>query len=250
MVSSLKSERALTYCAFLHTFAGKGVFYLLVGAYFIGIANVKDVVMFSAMWGTDDYLSFAASIAMLTCGVIYIILAMTPCYSSSKNSDSVLKSLVIDDALTTNFGIIAMVVQLLSVAVGLYLAIMGAMNLYHSVHQDNPNVGTIFNEAYAVLFGVLVLISALRIESLSLKFGFITSYVGKGFFYLFIGLYFVGVTGKVDWKDQVSVLTFLCPIIISANGLFYILLWFLPMEKCGGCCKSGARGEKSYVDAI
>lgn len=61
-----------------------------------------------------------------------------------------------------------------------------ALGLYYLITQDS-NVSDVVNDIYRVIFAILIILAELRLSKVLKWFGFLLSFIGLGFFYVFVG---------------------------------------------------------------
>lgn len=238
----LRWESLLKNFAFMHSFIGRGIFYVLIGIYFMGISslNASSISTFTY----ENWLGVIAAIAITFCGVVYIVLGVTPMYSDDHDDFKV--KIETEDALVSNFETLATVIRIVSLAVGVFLSFTGG---YYVFNMPSFNFGALVVNLYSIVFGVLVCLSALRIESFLWKFGFITTFIGRGLFYIFVGGFFYGLMDKETADFEfVDVLVLIAATAITINGFIYVVFWVLPGSEFGGCLNSGGNTHEKEMD--
>ena len=83
-------------------------------------------------------------------------------------------------------------------------------------------------------------------------FGFAARWVGRGFAYLFIGIYFTTVVPKGGIDQALDTLTdvdlllpLIAGLIMLVAGVLFILLHLCPCGEGRGCCQDG-----QFLDAV
>jgi len=89
------------------------------------------------------------------------------------------------------------------VALGLYFLISGQDSSEGSVGDEIKN--TVL-DIYRIIFGILLMISELRLRHLLVWFSFMLYYIGLGFFYVFVG----GLALGSEWYEYVLAIIACC----------------------------------------
>lgn len=106
-----------------------------------------------------------------------------------------------------------MTLRVIGGILGILIIVLG----FISIFTGSINPKTVVNACYRILFGILIILAELRMEKWLKFFTFLTSYLGLGLFYVFVG----GLALGGDWYEIVLAICFL------AVGIVYINM---------GCC--------------
>lgn len=95
---------------------------------------------------------------------------------------------------------------------------------------------------YALVFGLTVLASALEFAFFITSFAFLSRPLGKGLYYIFIAVYFMGAGRNLSFRDFKRIFTtsweaqlpFIAGAALGIVGLLYIFIFLFPCV--GGCC--------------
>ncbi|KAL4490289.1 hypothetical protein ABPG72_004328 [Tetrahymena utriculariae] len=115
--------------------------------------------------------------------------------------------------------------KVFNIIVSIILMIFGVFryfNLQFSI--DEPWI--VFQPAYMILFGIILLLSELKIQFVIENLKFLSNYVGRGIFIIYLSTM---VTGNLTGGDLMKYVSIIIAVFLLVTGILYIFI------QC--CCK-------------
>ena len=278
VASSVRIEIVLVEFLFMTKLAGRGLLYIFVGTYYL---NVTSSGLEAALESFADdptngqtALPILAGGLVLLAGICFILFHMCYCYKGCCTDGSAdIEPDVADmnaTALKSSARWLDYVMRLLTLLVGGFLlfsskdifnehfegCVRNPMKQYSIPYNmttcrenlDRYSVIYLFDAIYAACFGVTVIMAGLEFVFFLKWFAFLSRPVGKGIWFFFIAVYFMGAGNDIATADGFfdgevyAQLPFIAGFILLLISCVHVVFFIIP--GMGACCSDRTKHYK------
>ncbi|EDK31221.1 COPI associated protein (macronuclear) [Tetrahymena thermophila SB210] len=127
--------------------------------------------------------------------------------------------------------------KIFNIIVSIVLMVFGVFRYFNlSLSIDQPWL--VFQPAYMILFGIILLLSELKVKFIIDNLRFLSNYIGRGIFIIYLSTM---VTGNLSGGDLMKYVSIIIAIFLLATGILYIFI------QC--CCRDKVEeDEKKLLD--
>lgn len=108
----------------------------------------------------------------------------------------------------------------MNILISIMLIVFGVFRYIDlNVEMDQP--WTVFQPAYTILFGILLILSEAKVKYITENFKFLSSYIGRGFYVIYLSTI---VTGNLTGGDLNKYVSITVAVLLLLSGIIYIFI--------------------------